>query len=270
MSRAISEIYNIHITGKGSQPLLFAHGFGCDQTIWRYVSPAFEDKYKVILFDYIGSGRSDISYYDKDRHSTLQGYADDVLTICKALQLRDVIFVGHSVSSMIGMLAAIRQPALFAQLIMITPSPCFINDGDYKGGFERRQVDQLFETMEHNLIEWASFLGPAIMGNPNKPELGEEMKERFCQGDQEITKKFARVSFFSDLRGDLKWLKIPVLIMQCSEDVLVPAEIGQYMQARIQQSKLKQLNATGHCPHLSAPNETIMVIRNYLDSNNRA
>ena|SRR5688500_9876448 len=267
MSKAISEIHNIHITGNGTQPMLFAHGFGCDQTIWRYVTEAFEDKYKVILFDYIGSGKSDITYYNKERHSALQGYADDVLTICKDLQLQDVIFIGHSVSCMIGMLAAIRQPELFSQLIMISPSPCYINDGDYKGGFERKQVDELFETMEHNLIEWASFLGPAIMGNPDKPELGEEMKERFCQGDAEITKKFARVSFFSDSRDQLKLLKIPSLIMQCREDVLVPTVIGHYMQDQMQQSTLLHLQATGHCPHLSAPNETINVIRNYLDTN---
>ena len=267
MSKAISEIHNIQIKGKGSQPMLFAHGFGCDQTIWRYVTQAFEDKYKVILFDYIGSGKSDISYYNKERHSSLQGYADDVLTICKALQLQDIVFVGHSVSCMIGMLAAIREPELFSQLIMISPSPSYINDGNYKGGFERKQIDELFETMEHNLIEWASFLGPAIMGNPDKPELGEEMKERFCEGDHEITKQFARVSFFSDLRDQLKLLKIPALIIQCGEDVLVPIEIGQYMHDQMQQTTLKQMKATGHCPHLSAPNETINVIRNYLDSN---
>jgi sigma-B regulation protein RsbQ len=264
MSKAISEIHNIHITGKGTQPMLFAHGFGCDQTIWRYVTKPFEDKYKVVLFDYIGSGKSDITCYNDQRHNSLHGYADDVLTICKDLQLRDVIFVGHSVSCMIGLLAAIRQPGLFSHLIMVSPSPCYINEGNYKGGFERRQVDQLFETMERNFIEWASFLGPAIVGNTDRPELGEEMKERFCQADYEITKKFARVTFFSDSRDQLNLVKVPVLIMQCTEDVLVPIEVGQFMQDRMPGSTLQRMKASGHCPHLSAPNETVQVIEHYL------
>jgi sigma-B regulation protein RsbQ len=252
--------------GQGSQILMFAHGFGCDQNMWRFITPAFEKDYRIVLFDYVGAGRSDLSSYHPERYASLQGYAQDVLDICKALELKDVIFVGHSVSSMIGLLAAVEKPACFSHLIMVGPSPCYINDKDYKGGFERSDIEGLLETMEKNYIGWANFLAPDIMGNKDQPELGEELTESFCSTDPLIAHQFAKATFFSDNRNDLAKLKTPTLILQCSDDIIAPLEVGNYLHRKLPQSTLNIMKATGHCPHMSEPAETIALIKNYLNT----
>lgn len=246
--------------------MLFAHGFGCDQHMWRFVTPAFEESYKIVLFDYVGSGNSDLSQYNREKYSALQGYVQDVLDIIHALELKDVIFVGHSVSSMIGLLAAVAEPRHFQKLVMVGPSPRYINDGNYIGGFEKEDLEGLLDTMDKNYIGWANFLAPNIMGNPDKPELGEELRESFCSTDPKIARQFAEVTFFSDNRDDLSKVRIPSLILQCTEDIIAPQEVGNYLSNHIQGSTLKLMKATGHCPHMSAPGETIMLIKEYLEA----
>jgi sigma-B regulation protein RsbQ len=265
MGSAIQSRNNVKIFGTGTQPMLFAHGFGCDQNMWRFVTPAFENDYRIVLFDYVGSGRSDLAAYDPERYATLGGYVDDVLDVCHALDLRDVIFVGHSVSSMVGVLAANREPQLFERLILIGPSPRYINEApDYVGGFERSDIEGLLETMEKNYIGWANFLAPAIMKNPDRPELAAELEGSFCSTDPVIARRFAEATFFADNRADLAAVQVPSLIMQCSEDIIAPSAVGDYLSREMAGSTLQTLRATGHCPHMSHPEETIAVMREYL------
>jgi sigma-B regulation protein RsbQ len=266
MASSILTRNNVQVFGQGTQPMLFAHGFGCDQHMWRYVTPAFADDYRIVLFDYIGSGKSDVTAYDADRYATLDGYAQDVLDVCEALDLRDVIFVGHSVSSMVGVLAANREPDRFSRLIMVGPSPRYVNDVGYVGGFERKDIEGLLETMERNYIGWANFLAPAIMKNPDRPELTEELEASFCSTDPVIARRFAEATFFSDNRADLASVSVPSLIMQCSDDMIAPCEVGEYLHRTLPASTLSVLRATGHCPHMSHPAETIAVMREYLAS----
>jgi sigma-B regulation protein RsbQ len=255
---------NVRTFGKGEQPMLFAHGFGCDQNMWRFITPEFENEYRIVLFDYVGSGRSDLSAYDAERYATLEGYAQDVLDIVRTLDLREIIFVGHSVSSMIGVLAANEEPDRFEQLIMIGPSPRYINDGSYVGGFERKDIDGLFEMMDHNFIGWANFLAPAIMKNADRPELGEELTESFCSTDPVIARRFAEATFLADNRADLARVTIPSLVLQCSEDMVAPEAVGRYVQSELAKSTLRIMKATGHCPHMSHPDETVALIKEYL------
>jgi sigma-B regulation protein RsbQ len=256
---------NVRTFGSGKQPMLFAHGFGCDQNMWRFITPAFADDYRIVVFDYVGSGKSDLSAYDAERYSSLDGYARDVLDVIHALDLNDVIFVGHSVSSMVGVLAANAEAERFAHLIMVGPSPRYVNDPpDYVGGFERRDIEGLLETMEKNYIGWANFLAPAIMKNPDRPELSQELETSFCSTDPVIARRFAEATFFADNRRDLAALDVPSLIMQCSDDMIAPLEVGDYLARALPNSTLRILNATGHCPHMSHPGETIQVIREYL------
>lgn len=262
--QSVSERNNIKIFGSGLQPMLFAHGFGCDQNMWRFVTPAFADKYRIILFDFVGSGRSDISSYSSERYATLQGYAQDVLDICEELKLKDVIFVGHSVSSMIGLLAAVERPEYFQKLVMVSPSACYINDADYVGGFERADIEGLLDTMEKNYIGWANFLAPNIMGNGDRPELGLELVESFCSTDPIIAREFAKATFFADNRTDLHKSEKPTLILQCSDDMIAPVEVGVHLSRNIPHSTLKIMKATGHCPHMSEPDETIRFMKEYL------
>jgi len=257
---------NVNILGKGSQPMLFAHGFGCDQNMWRYLVPAFENDYRLVLFDYVGSGKSDVAAYDVQRYSTLEGYAQDVLEICEALDLRDVIFVGHSVSCMIGVLAAKQQPERFSRIVMVSPSPCYINDGEYVGGFERADIVGLLDLMDKNYIGWASFLAPVVMKNDDRPELGAELEASFCSTDPNIARRFAQATFFSDNRGDLADVPVPSIILQCVEDAIAPVEVGHYLYRHVPASTLHMLKATGHCPHMSHPEETIAAMKAYLSS----
>jgi len=256
---------NVRTWGNGTKPMVFAHGFGCDQNMWRFLTPAFEQSYRIVLFDYVGAGNSQISAYNEERYSNLNGYAQDILEICNELNLKDIVFVGHSVSCMIGLLAAVKEPALFDSLIMIGPSPCYINDVEYKGGFEKKDIEELLDTMDKNYIGWANFLAPAIMKNPERPELGKELTESFCSTDPKIAKLFAKATFFSDNRVDLAKLTVPSLIMQCSDDIIAPNEVGDYLHANLANSTLRVLNATGHCPHMSEPEETIDVLKQYLE-----
>jgi sigma-B regulation protein RsbQ len=256
---------NVRVFGQGTQPMLFAHGFGCDQNMWRFVTPAFADDFKIVLFDYVGSGKSDLSQYDAERYSSLAGYAQDVLDVIHALDLHDVIFVGHSVSSMIGVLAANREPERFSRLILVGPSPRYINEAPaYVGGFERQDIEGLLETMEKNYIGWANFLAPAIMKNAERPELSEELEQSFCSTDPVIARRFAEATFFADNRADLAGVRVPSLIMQCSDDMIAPTEVGEYLHRALPDSTLRVMSATGHCPHMSPPEETIAIIREYL------
>ncbi len=245
--------------------MIFAHGFGCDQNMWRFITPAFEEDYKIVLFDYVGSGKSDLQAYDARRYGDLDGYAQDVLDISAELELTNVIYVGHSVSSVVGILAHIMKPDLFERLILIGPSPCYINDPpDYVGGFERTDIASLLEVMEKNYMGWANYLAPVVMKNQEQPELTRELEASFCSTDPEIARRFAETTFLSDNRSDLPKVKIPSLIMQCSEDSIAPLEVGDYLQRTLPQSTLRVMKATGHCPHMSHPDETIQIIKEYL------
>ena len=255
---------NVQVSGRGSQPMLFAHGFGCDQNMWRFITPAFEADYKIVLFDYVGAGRSDVAAYDKKRYGDLRGYAQDVLDVCAALDLQNVIFVGHSVSSMIGVLAALREPQRFARLLMIGPSPRYINDAGYVGGFERADIEGLLHMMERNFIGWANYLAPVVMRNEARPEHARELESSFCSTDPQIARQFAEVTFLSDNRRDLAAVRVPTLVMQCSDDVIAPLSVGSFVHESVPGSTLRVLSATGHCPHISHPEETIAVMKGYL------
>jgi sigma-B regulation protein RsbQ len=244
--------------------MIFAHGFGCDQNMWRFVAPAFEADFQTVLFDHVGAGRSDLAAYDRAKYATLRGYADDVVEICRELDLQDVVFVGHSVSAMIGVLAAIEEPARFDRLVLVGPSPCYVNDGDYVGGFDREDIDGLLESLDSNYLGWSSTMAPVIVGNPDRPELGEELTNSFCRTDPDIAKHFARVTFLSDNRADLSRVRTPSLILQCSADVIAPEAVGRYLHRHLPDSELVFMKATGHCPNLSAPDETIAAMRSYL------
>ncbi|HKV11057.1 MAG TPA: alpha/beta hydrolase [Thermoanaerobaculia bacterium] len=256
---------NVQVSGhETGQPMVFAHGFGCDQNMWRFVTPAFEDEYRIVLFDHVGAGRSDLSAYHQAKYGSLQGYVSDVLDICRELDLREVIFVGHSVSAAIGILAAIEEPERFAALVLVGPSPCYINDGDYVGGFTREDIEGLLESLDSNYLGWSSAMAPVIMGNPERPELGQELTNSFCRTDPEIARHFARVTFLSDNRSDLQKMKVRSLILQCSEDAIAPQCVGEYVHRNLPGSELVLLQATGHCPNLSAPEETITAIKSFL------
>ncbi|MCC9168942.1 alpha/beta fold hydrolase [Pontibacter harenae] len=255
---------NVKVSGKGEKPMLFAHGYGCDQSMWRYITPAFEDDYKIILFDHIGFGNSNTSSYSKEHYSSLQVYAEDVLEICKDLNLQDVIFVGHSVSAMVGVLAAIKEPDLFAKLVLVSPSPSFINDGDYVGGFSKEDILNLLDSLDSDYLGWSNTIAPVIMGNPDKPELGQELAQSFCKSNMGIARDFAHITFLSDTRKDLPRVKTPTLILQCSDDAIAPLSVGKFTHQNIPESKLVILEASGHCPNLSAPKETISAIKSFL------
>jgi sigma-B regulation protein RsbQ len=264
MSQDIIKRNNVTVKGSGAQTILFAHGFGCDQNMWRFVTPAFENDYKIVLFDYVGCGKSDVSAYNADRYSNLQGYAQDVLEICSALELEEVIFIGHSVSSMIGLLAAVENPDIFSCMVFIGPSARYINDVGYFGGFSREDLDGLLDVMDNNFIGWANFLAPVVMKNGERPELTKELEESFCSTDPIITRRFAEVTFFSDNRDDLSNLTMPCLVLQCSDDAIAPDEVGMYIHNQIKGSTYEKMQATGHCPHMSHPEETVALIQKFL------
>ena len=257
---------NVRVSGRGTRALVFAHGFGCDQNMWRLVAPAFEDSHRVVLFDHVGAGQSDLAAYRRDKYATLDGYATDVLEICERLELQDVIFVGHSVSAMIGVLAARRNPARFSALVLVGPSPRYINDGDYVGGFSREDIDGLLSSMDSNYLGWSSAMAPVIMGNGDHPELGEELTNSFCRTDPGIAADFARVTFLSDNRKDLPGVQTPALVLQCSDDVIAPLAVGEYVQRQMPNSRLVVMKATGHCPNLSAPAETTAAIKDFIQT----
>lgn len=255
---------NVRVRGAGPTAMVFAHGFGCDQNMWRLVSPAFEDRFRVVLFDHVGAGGSDLKAYDPARYATLDGYADDIVEIGEELGLREAIFVGHSVSAMIGLLASLKAPGMFARLVMVGPSPRYIDDESYVGGFSEQQIDELLDFLADNHMGWSAAMAPVIMGNAERPELGEELTNSFCRTDPDIAKHFARVTFKSDNRSDLAKVRIPTLVLQCNEDVIAPLDVGEYVHQHIRNSKLVILQATGHCPNLSAPDEVIAAMRAFV------
>lgn len=255
---------NVHCYGNGPVSMLFAHGFGCDQSMWRLITPAFAERFKVITFDLVGSGASDRTAYDRTKYGSLQGYADDVLDIADEFADGPVIFVGHSVSAMIGVLATAAAPERFAAQVMVGPSPCYINDGDYVGGFTREDIDSLLDTLESNYLGWAGSMAPAIMGVPERPELGEELTASFCRTDPDIAKRFAKATFLSDNRQDVARLQTPTLVIQSSEDLIAPVAVGEYMHRTLPHSTLRIVDNTGHCPHLSAPGASCDAIDEFL------
>jgi sigma-B regulation protein RsbQ len=256
---------NVLVTGPEGRPVvMLAHGFGCDQNMWRLVAPKLAGNFRVVLFDHVGAGRSDLSAWRPERYATLDGYADDVLRICRELDLRQVVFVGHSVSAMIGVLAAIREPDRFSKLILVGPSPRYIDEPGYRGGFSRADIDELLESLDSNYLGWSAAMAPVIMGNPERPELADELAGSFCRTDPAIAHAFARTTFLSDNRADLAKVTVPTLILQCSRDAIAPAEVGAFVQDQIRGSALVTLPATGHCPQLSAPEATLGAIAGFI------
>ena len=246
------------------RPIMFAHGFGCDQEMWRFVAPDFEVDHQVVLFDHVGSGKSDLAAYDAVTYGSLRGYADDVVEICRTLDLHDVVFVGHSVASMIGALASLQAPDIFGALVMVGPSPRYVDDGDYVGGFTRSDIAGLLDALDGNHLGWSAQMAPVIMGNADRPELAAELTNSFCATDPEIARQFARVTFLSDNRADLAAITAPTLVLQCTDDPIAPEAVGTYVHEHIRGSVLTRLKATGHCPNLSAPEETTSAIRAFL------
>ena len=248
------------------RPVMFAHGFGCDQNMWRFVAPAFAATHRTVLFDHVGAGHSDVAAYDFTKYASLDGYVDDILEICAELDLTDVVFVGHSVSAMLGVLAAVRAPARFGALVLVGPSPRYIDDDGYTGGFSRDDIDGLLDSLESNYLGWSSAMAPAIMGNPDRPELGEELTNSFCRTDPMIARQFAQVTFLSDNRADLGLVRVPTLVLQCSDDIIASEPVGRYVHARIPGSTFTLMRARGHCPNLSAPEETVAAIQGFLSA----
>jgi sigma-B regulation protein RsbQ len=255
---------NVTVTGEGPATMFFAHGFGCDQNMWRLLAPEYAKRFRVVLFDLVGSGGSDLSAFDPAKYATLHGYADDIREIVHEFGKGPAIFVGHSVSATIGMLADIAEPGAFAAQIMIGPSPCYINDGDYVGGFSRKDIDSLLETLDSNYLGWSSNMAPAIMGAPDKPELAVELTNSFCRTDPEIAKHFARVTFLSDHRGDVPKLKTPTLIVQCNDDLIAPMSVGEYLKKTLPRGTLSVIENVGHCPHLSSPGPSAKAMNAFL------
>jgi sigma-B regulation protein RsbQ len=253
------------LTGRSDgQPIVFAHGFGCDSNMWRFIAPRYEDRFKVVTFDHVGHGRSPGVAFDVDRYSSLEGYATDVLELCAALELVDVVFVGHSVSAMIGALAAVREPQLFDKLVMIGPSPRYIDDLGYVGGFAEPDIVEMLDSLDSNYLGWSSAMAPVIVGNPDRPELGAELTASFCRTDPEVAKRFARVTFLSDNRGDLPEVSVPTLVLQCRNDVIAPIAVGEYVRDHVPDAMYRLLDATGHCPNLSAPDQTVAAIDEFI------
>ncbi len=262
----IAKRNNVRVAGQGDVSMVFAHGFGCDQNMWRLLAPKFEDRFRVITFDLVGSGGSDLSAYDRDKYASLNGYASDLLEIMDAYARGPVIFVGHSVSAMSGLLATIAAPERFAAQIMVGPSPCYINDGDYIGGFSQADIDDLLATVESNYLGWSSAMAPVIMGAPEQPALGVELTNSFCRTDPEIAKHFARVTFCADHRDDLPKSSVPALILQCSDDLIAPTCVGEYMHRTLPRASLALIDNVGHCPHLSAPSASSAAMEDFLAS----
>lgn len=256
---------HVSVSGQSGSPLLFLHGFGCDQRMWRHAAPAFESEHQVVLMDFVGSGRSDLRAYDSRRYGQLSGYAQDVLEVCDALDLQDVVLVGHSIASMVAMEAVIEDASRIKAVVMVGPSPHFLNDPpDYSGGFEEHQIQALLDLMADNFSAWASVVAPLAMGLPATSPWTEELAQTFCQNQPDILAEFARVTFHCDERARLQLMTRPSLILQCREDALAPDSVGEFLQRGMKDSRLHRLHATGHCPHVTAPEETVTAIRDYI------
>jgi sigma-B regulation protein RsbQ len=258
---------NITIVGPADGPLVvLAHGFGCDQRLWRLIVDRMKTEFRLLLLDHVGSGDSDPESWDAQKYSSLTGYAADVVEIVRELELREVVFVGHSVAAMIGALAVIAEPGRFAKLIMLTPSPRYVDDGDYRGGFSQSDIDELLESLELNYLGWSHAMAPVIMGTPDRPELEDELTQTFCRNNPTYARVFARATFLSDNRDDLARIPVPTLVIECAQDAIAPREVGAYVQQRIPDSRLVTLDATGHCPQVSAPDATAAAISDFARS----
>ena len=256
---------DVRVSGvAGGRPMVFAHGYGCDQHMWRFVVPHFEADHRVVTFDHVGFGNSDLSAYDPARYRSLHGYAQDVVEILRELELTDTVFVAHSVSAMIGVLAYREAPELFGAMVMVGPSARYVDDGDYVGGFTPPAIGELLDALDANHLGWSAATAPVIMGNPGRPELAEELTNSFCRTDPDVARQFARVAFLSDNRADLPHVAVPTLVLQCTDDVIAPETAGRYVHDHVPGSVFTQLAATGHCPNLSAPEETTAAIRAFL------
>ncbi|GGO01518.1 alpha/beta fold hydrolase [Saccharibacillus kuerlensis] len=266
MSSSVLMRNNVKILGEGTQYMIFAPGFGCDQNMFRFITGHFAKDYRIVLFDYVGIGGSDSSAYMPERYSSLSGYVEDVLDVCSAIGARNAIFVGHSVGAMVGLLASIKEPDYFERMILIGPSPCYLNDpsNDYYGGFDQEQLEGLIQLLEQNFMGWGSSLAVTVMQNPDRPELASELEASFCSIDPDVALRFSMATFFSDNRKDLSLVSVPSLILQCREDVIAPVAVGEYMNRNLKESEYRLMQATGHCPHLSHPQETIDLISEYL------
>lgn len=262
---AVLQRNNVRVIGTNKPVMLFSHGFGCDQSIWRFLTPTLAIDYQLVLLDHVGAGQSDQAAYDSQKYGNLDGYARDIVEICQALDLRDVVLVGHSVGAMIAMLAAIRAPEHFSRLVLLAPSPCYLNEPSYVGGFDRADIDQLLAFMDSDYGSWATMFAALLAGDSNDPTLGMELTNRFCSTDSVLAKQFARVAFLSDNRADVTRLQLPTLLLQCAQDAVAPAEVGEYLAQHMPHATLVQLQTTGHCPHLSAPLETLAAMRTYLN-----
>ena len=263
-AKSVLHRHNVNVSGAGDRTMMFAHGFGCDQTMWEPVARNFAKDFRVVLFDYVGHGRSDLTAYSAERYSSLHDYARDVVEIGRALDLRDAVFVGHSVSAMIGALASLAAPGLFSKLVMVGPSPRYIDDDGYRGGFSSTQIDELLEFLADNHLGWSAAMAPAIMGNADRPDLSNRLENSFCSTDPNIARDFARVTFLSDNRSDLASVQAETLVLQCTDDIIAPAEVGEYVHANIPHGEFRMLQATGHCPNLSAPDEVTAAIREFV------
>lgn len=261
---SIRQRHDVHLVGRGTQTIVFGHGFGCDQSMWRLLAPAFAERYRIVLYDLLGSGKSDLTAYEPGRYASLWAHADDLIAIVRDCGSGPLVFVGHSVSATIGMLAAIKVPELFTAQVMVSPSPCYLNDGDYIGGANREDIDALLQLMEGNWLKWAARMGPVIMGAPGRPELQRELTASFCRVDPKIARHFGRVTFLSDHRADLAKSRIPTLILQSTDDLIAPREVGEYMQRHMQDCRLELVDNVGHCPHMSAPGQSGHFIEQFL------
>ena len=266
-ARDVVARHHVTETGRPDGPvLLLAHGFGCDQEMWRRLLPHFTDDHRVVLYDHVGAGRSDLAAYDPARYSSLDGYAEDLLAVCAELDLEEVTVVAHSVAAMMAVTAAARDSRRFARLVLIAPSPCYVDDPStgYVGGFSRADVDELLASLDSNYFAWAAAMAPVVMGVPGSPELGDQLEQSFCRTDPDIAREFAKVTFLSDCRPLLSGVTVPTLLLQCAQDALAPLEVGDHLHREIAGSTLVRMEATGHCPHVSAPEETAAAIRSYL------
>lgn len=263
---SVRERHNVTVEGDGPATMVFAHGFGCDQNMWRLIAPNYADRYRTLRYDLVGSGRSDLSAYDRGRHGSLRGHADDLMEIVDQFAQGLVVFVGHSVSAMIGLLAGVSRPGAIDAHVMLGPSPCYINDDDYIGGFSREDIDSLLTTMEGNYLGWSSTMAPAIMGAHEQPEFAEELTNSFCRTDPDIAAHFARVTFLSDNRADVAKLREPTLVLQCSDDIIAPVAVGHYLHRTLPNGTLRIIDNVGHCPHLTAPCASMAAMDTFLES----
>ncbi len=258
--------HNVKILGSREPAIVFMHGYGCDQQVWRHVAPAFADDYRIVLFDHIGSGGSDRGAFDRHKYAGLEGYARDLIDVCREARLERPVLVGHSISAMIAVVAARMAPGLFDRLVLLAPNPCYLKDGDYDGGFTREDIEQLLDTLDSNFFSWARMMAPVIMNTPERPELADELANRFCAMDPVVARHFARVTFMSDCRHELAHVQPPCLVLQCSDDALAALHVGEYLRDHLPHAELAVMKASGHCPHLSVPQETIDLIRRFLAS----